>query len=58
MSAACSVASVQARIGPNGTIEVMQSNPVQGWHSGYLTPDEARELAQKLARLANDLTKG
>ncbi len=43
--------------GPNGLIEVKQMNGVQGWHSGYAAPNEARDLAADLVRLADELEK-
>lgn len=46
---------VYPKIGPNGTIEIKQANAVQGWHSGYVTPARARELALELVALADQL---
>lgn len=43
----------RAKIGPNGMVEVLQMNAVQGWHSGYLTPEQARALASSLLELAD-----
>lgn len=43
----------RALIGPNGLVEVKQMNGVQGWHSGYLTPYQARALAAELIKLAD-----
>ena len=40
-------------IGPNGTIEIKQMNGVQGWHSGYVDPKTARQLAIRLVTLAD-----
>ena len=39
--------------GPNGLIELRQMNGLQGWHSGYLTPKQALELADTLRALAH-----
>lgn len=39
--------------GPNGLIEIRQANGIQGWHSGYVTPARAREIARQLSRLAD-----
>lgn len=50
--------SVKAIKGPNGTIEVKQMNGVQGWHSGYLSPEKAREFADDLRRLADEVESG
>lgn len=41
--------------GPNGLIELKQMNAVQGWHSGYVTPSRARELASQLIALADEM---
>lgn len=41
--------------GPNGTIEMKCANAVQGWHSQYFAPDEAREAAKRLVSLADQL---
>ena len=46
---------VTAAAGPNGTIEVKQRNMIQGWHSGYASPAEARELAAELMALAEKM---
>lgn len=48
----------RAMKGPNGLIEVKQMNGVQGWHSGYLTPKQARELADNLKALADEVERG
>lgn len=45
----------RAMKGPNGLIELQQMNAVQGWHSGYLSPVRARELAARLVALADEM---
>jgi hypothetical protein len=41
--------------GPNGLVELRQMNAIQGWHSGYLTPDCARQLAAELVSIAQQM---
>ncbi len=45
----------RAMIGGNGHVEIRQMNAVQGWHSGYLTPSQARKLAIEITALADQL---
>jgi hypothetical protein len=43
--------NVRAWVGPNGTVELRVFNAAQGWHSGYLTPDEAKILSDELLQV-------
>jgi hypothetical protein len=47
--------SVKAWVGPNGTVELRVFNGAQGWHSGYLTPDEAKRLSDELLRVGEQV---
>jgi hypothetical protein len=41
--------------GPNGLVEVRQFNAVQGWHSGYMTPDDALKFAEAVRKTAESI---
>ena len=41
--------------GPNGTIEMKCANAMQGWHSQYFAPEQARAAAARLLALADEL---
>jgi hypothetical protein len=41
--------------GPNGLVEIRQFNAVQGWHSGYMTPEDAVRFAEAVRETAESL---
>lgn len=41
--------------GPNGLVEIRQFNAFQGWHSGYMTPEDAIRFADAVREVAESL---